>query len=93
VVIEDGQPRTESWWNLGSWLGAAPPEATREDLTLAVHEAVDGAVARQLVGDVPVGLFLSGGVDSSSIAASAALTSGCRGDPRQPYAASPGRMQ
>jgi len=41
-----------------------------------VHEAaqellklLDGAVARRLVADVPVGVFLSGGVDSTTIAA------------------------
>jgi asparagine synthase (glutamine-hydrolysing) len=33
--------------------------------------ALDQAVERQLVADVPVGIFLSGGLDSSSIAASA----------------------
>jgi asparagine synthase (glutamine-hydrolysing) len=78
MVIEDGKARLESWWNVGTWLARAQPETNRHDATAAVRLAVDGAVARQLVSDVPVGLFLSGGVDSSSIAASAAIASGRR---------------
>jgi asparagine synthase (glutamine-hydrolysing) len=78
MVIEDGQPRLDSWWNVGTWLARAQPETNRRDATVAVRHAVDTAVARQLVSDVPVGLFLSGGVDSSSIAASAAVASGRR---------------
>ena len=47
----------------------------------AAHEAVDAAVTaavqRQMVSDVPVGVFLSGGIDSPLIAAKAqALTGG-----------------
>jgi asparagine synthase (glutamine-hydrolysing) len=78
LVIDDGQARLESWWHVGEWLESAQPDTDRHGATVAVREAVDAAVARQLVSDVPVGLLLSGGVDSSSIAASAAVASGNR---------------
>lgn len=78
LVVEEGRARMEAWWNVGAWLARAQPEANRQDVAEAVREAVDAAVARQLVSDVPVGLFLSGGIDSSSIAASAAIASGRR---------------
>jgi asparagine synthase (glutamine-hydrolysing) len=78
LIIEDGQARLESWWRLEAWLGGAQRRTDGHDATLAVRDAVDAAVARQLVSDVPVGIFLSGGVDSSSIAASAALAGGRR---------------
>lgn len=39
------------------------------DAVAQVRHLLDAAVRRQLVADVPVGLFLSGGVDSSAIAA------------------------
>ncbi len=76
LIIEDAQLRLEPWWNVSAWLTGAQPD--RHDATVAVRDAVDAAVARQLVSDVPVGIFLSGGVDSSSIAASAAVASGRR---------------
>lgn len=56
----------------------------------AVDAAVSAAVARQLVSDVPVGVFLSGGIDSPLVAAKVraagrdgvkAFTIGTGGDP------------
>jgi asparagine synthase (glutamine-hydrolysing) len=78
LVIDDGDARLESWWRIESWLTGAQSNVNRYDASVAIRNAVDTAVARQLVSDVPVGLFLSGGVDSSTIAASAAIASGRR---------------
>lgn len=72
LIIENGRQTLEPWWRIEEWL-EEPPLAVRDDreAALLVRDALDQAVARQLVADVPVGLFLSGGVDSSAIAASA----------------------
>ena len=53
---------------------AAMPEVTRvhddpEEAASAVRAALRAAVARHLVADVPVALFLSGGIDSSAVVA------------------------
>jgi len=63
------------WW---SWQ-AEPEEvsASAEDrLADELLERLDAAVARRLVADVPVGAFLSGGVDSSLVAALAVRHTG-----------------
>jgi asparagine synthase (glutamine-hydrolysing) len=46
---------------LGTW------QAPRADYRQAIRATVEQAVARRLVSDVPVGAFLSGGVDSSLV--------------------------
>jgi asparagine synthase (glutamine-hydrolysing) len=58
----------------GSYFSAGRPAGTKEprDALAAVSSTrslVETAVRRQLVADVPLGCFLSGGVDSSTIAA------------------------
>jgi asparagine synthase (glutamine-hydrolysing) len=70
MIVENGRSRIEPWWRIEEWAdlpGVRDPGEAAE----AVRAALDAAVARQLVADVPVGIFLSGGVDSSAIAASA----------------------
>lgn len=78
LIIENGRSRIDAWWRLEEWLTPGSPIADPREAAIAVREAVDIAVSRQLVSDVPVGIFLSGGIDSSSIAASAALAGGRR---------------
>lgn len=46
-------------------------EGSLDDAVAAYEDALRGAVSRQLLSDVPVGLLLSGGIDSALIAAMA----------------------
>jgi len=78
LVVENGQLRTRAWWRIENWLTADPSTFDAQQAAIAVRSAVDEAVGRQLVSDVPVGIFLSGGVDSSSIAAAAVVANGQR---------------
>jgi asparagine synthase (glutamine-hydrolysing) len=70
LIVEAGRARIEPWWRIEHWLEGDVP-LSQADATVALRERIDGAVQRQLVADVPVGLFLSGGIDSSTVAASA----------------------
>src|SRR5437763_13068260 len=56
--------RLRRYWEVPPAAEHAPADAPAELLAL-----LDAAVAKRLVADVPVGVFLSGGIDSTSIAA------------------------
>ena len=47
----------------------AAESMSRDDALVATREILIDAVERQMMGDVPVGVFLSGGLDSSLVAA------------------------
>ena len=64
VIEPDGTRRERRWWD--------PPfsrdrSLTEEEWVEAVREALHIAVRRRMVADVPVGILLSGGLDSSLI--------------------------
>jgi asparagine synthase (glutamine-hydrolysing) len=71
LIIEDGKQRLGAWWRVEEWLQQPLHMRAMGEAAVWLREVLDRAVARQLVADVPVRLFLSGGVDSSAIAAAA----------------------
>jgi asparagine synthase (glutamine-hydrolysing) len=58
------EPRIERYWS--------PPQASTESSVpdeFELEELLDHAVKRQMISDVPIGAFLSGGIDSSLLVA------------------------
>ena len=62
---------TPSWWNGDSDSPDAPIPSRTADLKL-IRETLEAAVKKRLMSEVPYGVLLSGGLDSSIIAAVAA---------------------
>jgi asparagine synthase (glutamine-hydrolysing) len=67
TVDRSGQVETHAYWDLLGSASADAREASLEDARRRVGELLHDAAASHLVSDVPVGVFLSGGVDSSAI--------------------------
>lgn len=67
LLAKEGRVDVARYWDLQFPAAAAPrsfPEAVER-----VRDLLDQAVASHLVSDVPLGVFLSGGLDSSAIVA------------------------
>lgn len=63
--------RVRRYWSYRSVVeeGLANPYASEDEALEALDGALSAAIGRQAVADVPVGAFLSGGIDSSTIVA------------------------
>lgn len=72
---QDGNLRIERYWKPPATTAAATPDLRPDTLRARLLETFDDAVRARMIADVPLGAFLSGGIDSSAVVASMALQS------------------
>jgi asparagine synthase (glutamine-hydrolysing) len=72
--VDSGETKSWRYWELPEQDANAGVRSA-EDLTDELYDLLRGAVRRQLIADVPVGILLSGGIDSSLVTAVAASVS------------------
>ena len=67
LVFADGRSRTEAYWQLHY----TPKRDVKDEHELCeeLRDRLQTAVRRRLIADVPLGAFLSGGVDSAAVVA------------------------
>ncbi len=65
-IDSEGRETTRRYWEPSFDTDESMPE---DEAVRRARELLDGAVQRQLVADVPVGVMLSGGLDSSTLVA------------------------
>jgi asparagine synthase (glutamine-hydrolysing) len=80
LLAEGGRVHVARYWDVGDEPELGPGETEEDEVELAARilELLDDSVRRRLVADVPVGAFLSGGLDSSAVAALMARHTGDR---------------
>ncbi|MGH7505626.1 MAG: asparagine synthase (glutamine-hydrolyzing), partial [Longimicrobiales bacterium] len=70
LALEDGTIDVRPYWSLRPRASRRLPEYA--EAVRVLRDALERAVRSRLVSDVPLGIFLSGGLDSSTVAAFAA---------------------
>ena len=79
LIVEAGPPEIRRFWDLAAFTPARGGRATpprRAEAVAQTRALLEDAVGLHLVGDVPLGVFLSGGIDSSALVALASRRSG-----------------
>ena len=74
LVAEGGRTRIERYWSLAE--GPAADGLSLEAAAAELEARLDAAVRSHLVADVPVGAFLSGGLDSTAVTRAAVRVTG-----------------
>ncbi len=69
ISREDPTLRLSQYWDFSLLQSRTPQSLSLDDASTRIRELFQQAVTRQLVSDVPLGSYLSGGMDSGSIVA------------------------
>jgi len=65
LILESGRERIERYWSLGTGRHTYLHDLPYEQQVDTVANALEESVRLQMISDVPLGAFLSGGIDSS----------------------------
>jgi asparagine synthase (glutamine-hydrolysing) len=69
ITADDGFNGPNKYWDIGdSWRNAPESQLPGDEVQNIVTSALVDSVKAHLVSDVPVGVFLSGGIDSGALA-------------------------
>ena len=71
----DGTVRQGRYWQFPTPVAATPADFSETEVCARLRAKFDESVRIRMIADVPLGAFLSGGIDSSSVVASMALAS------------------
>ncbi|HUP13166.1 MAG TPA: asparagine synthase (glutamine-hydrolyzing), partial [Niastella sp.] len=77
LVFGNGKIKKTKYWHIADHIGSSPvtnEHEAIEQLTGLIHSSIK----YQLISDVPLGVFLSGGIDSSLISAMASRVAGIK---------------
>ncbi|MCW8409265.1 asparagine synthase (glutamine-hydrolyzing) [Legionella sp. PATHC035] len=69
LSLENPQPMIKSYWTLAGISTAESFKGDERDAVDELERLTKDAIAQQMIADVPLGAFLSGGIDSSTIVA------------------------
>jgi len=72
VSLEQREPKIEAFWSLTKVAHdgiRAPLRVSTQEMTDQLEVLLKSAVLNQMISDVPLGAFLSGGIDSSTVVA------------------------
>ena len=82
ISDRDRKPKIERYWILAKIASEAEPPPSFEDAAECLQALIDDSVRLRMISDVPLGAFLSGGIDSATIVAAMRKT---RATGRGPY--------